>query len=151
VTVTGLTIMSAEPKWSTQRWAHARRKFFEAVKVNPRDQTSIQIVAQMDELFAIDEKALARHHSEKIALIDQFRTERNAASIALEQKNRELADIRAAAAANYETLRMERQKAEGRERQEAESRQLLLPRCLWRLKPSIVSGKLIAETGTPNK
>ena len=38
-------------------WAHARRKFFEAVKLNPRDQTSIRIVAQMDELFAIDEKA----------------------------------------------------------------------------------------------
>jgi transposase len=38
-------------------WAHARRKFFEAVKLNPRDQTSIRIVTQMDELFAIDEKA----------------------------------------------------------------------------------------------
>ena len=38
-------------------WAHARRKFFEAVKLNPRDQTAIRIVAQMDELFAIDEKA----------------------------------------------------------------------------------------------
>ena len=38
-------------------WAHARRKFFEAVKLNPRDQISIRIVAQMDELFAIDEKA----------------------------------------------------------------------------------------------
>jgi hypothetical protein len=38
------------------RWAHARRKFFEAVKLNPRDQTSIRIVAQMDELFTIDEK-----------------------------------------------------------------------------------------------
>ncbi len=38
-------------------WAHARRKFFEAIKLNPRDQTSIRIVAQMDELFAIDEKA----------------------------------------------------------------------------------------------
>ena len=38
-------------------WAHARRKFFEALKLNPKDQTSIRIVAQMDELFAIDEKA----------------------------------------------------------------------------------------------
>jgi len=35
-------------------WAHARRKFFEALKVNPKDQSSIGIVAQMDELFAID-------------------------------------------------------------------------------------------------
>ena len=32
-------------------------KFFEAVKLNARDQTSIRIVAQMDELFTIDEKA----------------------------------------------------------------------------------------------
>src|SRR6202049_2916864 len=38
-------------------WAHARRKFFEAIKLNPRDQTSIRIVAQMDELFAVDEQA----------------------------------------------------------------------------------------------
>jgi hypothetical protein len=50
--------MSAEPESSTQRaLAHARRKFFETLKLNPRDQTSIRIVAQMDELFAIDEKA----------------------------------------------------------------------------------------------
>ena len=38
-------------------WAQARRKFFDAVKLNPKDQTSIQIVAQMNELFAIDAKA----------------------------------------------------------------------------------------------
>jgi transposase len=35
-------------------WAHARRKFFDAVKLNPKDQTAIGIVALMDELFAID-------------------------------------------------------------------------------------------------
>src|ERR1700693_810915 len=38
-------------------WAHARRKFFEAVKLNPKDQTSIRIVALMNELFAIDAQA----------------------------------------------------------------------------------------------
>src|SRR5271165_5353257 len=38
-------------------WAHARRKFFEALKVNPKDQSAIGIVAQMDELFAIDGRA----------------------------------------------------------------------------------------------
>jgi hypothetical protein len=38
-------------------WAHARRKFFEALKVNPKDQSSIGIVAQMDELFGIDGQA----------------------------------------------------------------------------------------------
>jgi transposase len=35
-------------------WAHARRKFSEAVKLNPKDQSAIRIVAQMDQLFAID-------------------------------------------------------------------------------------------------
>jgi transposase len=38
-------------------WAHARRKFFDAVKLNPKDTTSIQVVAQMDELFGIDAQA----------------------------------------------------------------------------------------------
>jgi transposase len=34
-------------------WAHARRKFFQAVELNPQDQTAIGIVAQIDELFKI--------------------------------------------------------------------------------------------------
>ena len=38
-------------------WAHARRKFFDAVQLNANDQTSIRIVAQMNELFAIDAQA----------------------------------------------------------------------------------------------
>ena len=38
-------------------WAHARRKFFQTVELNPGDQTAIGIVAQMDRLFEIDEKA----------------------------------------------------------------------------------------------
>jgi transposase len=41
-------------------WAHARRKFFDAVKLNPKDQTAIGIVAQMDQLFAIDAEARAQ-------------------------------------------------------------------------------------------
>ena len=40
-------------------WAHARRKFFQAVELNPKDQSAICIVAQIDELFGID--AQARH------------------------------------------------------------------------------------------
>ena len=35
-------------------WAHARRKFFQAVELNPEDHRAICIVAQIDELFAID-------------------------------------------------------------------------------------------------
>jgi transposase len=40
-------------------WAHARRQFFEAVQLNPRDPVATPIVARMDELFAVD--ADARH------------------------------------------------------------------------------------------
>jgi hypothetical protein len=40
-------------------WAHARRKFFDAVKLNAQDVTAIRIVAQMDALFAIDAEARA--------------------------------------------------------------------------------------------
>jgi transposase len=38
-------------------WAHARRKFFEAVKLNPNDKTSIELVAQINELFGVDAQA----------------------------------------------------------------------------------------------
>ena len=38
-------------------WAHARRQFFEAVQLNPRDPFATPIVAQMDELFAVDAEA----------------------------------------------------------------------------------------------
>ena len=38
-------------------WAHARRKFFQAVELNPKDQSAIGIVAQIDELFNVDRRA----------------------------------------------------------------------------------------------
>jgi hypothetical protein len=38
-------------------WAHARRQFFDAVKLNPQDQAAVRLVAQMDALFAIDAEA----------------------------------------------------------------------------------------------
>jgi transposase len=37
--------------------AHARRQFFEAVQLNPRDPVATPIVARMDELFAVDAEA----------------------------------------------------------------------------------------------
>jgi transposase len=40
-------------------WAHARRKFFDAVKLHARDVIAIAIVAQMDALFAIDAEGRA--------------------------------------------------------------------------------------------
>jgi len=38
-------------------WAHARRKFYDAVKLNPHDRIAAQMVARIDELFAIDTEA----------------------------------------------------------------------------------------------
>jgi hypothetical protein len=41
-------------------WAHARRQFFEAVQLNPRDPVATPIVARIDELFAVDAEARRR-------------------------------------------------------------------------------------------
>ncbi len=41
-------------------WAHARRQFFEAVQLNPRDLVATPIVARMDQLFAVDAEARRR-------------------------------------------------------------------------------------------
>ena len=38
-------------------WAHARRKAFDAVKLNPEDRMAAQLVARIDELFAVDAEA----------------------------------------------------------------------------------------------
>jgi hypothetical protein len=38
-------------------WAHARRKVFDAVKLNPEDRMAVQLVARIDELFAVDAEA----------------------------------------------------------------------------------------------
>jgi transposase len=40
-------------------WAHARRKLFDAVKLNPEDRMATQLVARIDELFAVDAEARA--------------------------------------------------------------------------------------------
>jgi len=50
--------------------AHARRKYIDAIKVDPRDKDSASIVALMDELFAIDAEARAAkmNHAERYAL-----------------------------------------------------------------------------------
>ncbi|MBI3680454.1 MAG: IS66 family transposase [Acidobacteria bacterium] len=38
-------------------WAHARRKFVDAVKVNPRDGAALKMVTRMDALFLVDRHA----------------------------------------------------------------------------------------------
>ena len=47
-------------------WAHARRKFVDAVKVNPEDAAAIQMVVRMDALFLVD-----RHAREKQMTVDE--------------------------------------------------------------------------------
>jgi transposase len=74
--------------------SHARRQFFEAVQLNPRDPVATPIVAQMDKLFAVDAEArretltiAARHiRRQETAkpLLDEIRSKIEAArSVAL--------------------------------------------------------------------
>jgi transposase len=44
-------------------WAHARRKFVDAVKVNPQDAAAVAMVTRMDALFLIDRDARRRELS----------------------------------------------------------------------------------------
>ncbi len=72
--------------------AHARRKFVDAVKVDPKDQDSARAVAIMDELFAIDRQARDNkldHHARQVLrmakaprLLEQLRAE----TLALQKK-----------------------------------------------------------------
>jgi len=54
-------------------WAHSRRKFFEAVKLNPADAVATRMVALMDDLFGIDAQAREQHldHAGRHALRQQ--------------------------------------------------------------------------------
>jgi transposase len=54
-------------------WAHARRKLLEAVKLSPQDRLAAQLVARMDELFAVDAEARAAgmDHMQRHALRQQ--------------------------------------------------------------------------------
>ena len=58
-------------------WAHARRKFVDAVKVNRDDATAIQMVMRMDALFLVDREARQKQMSveERLALRRQHAAE----------------------------------------------------------------------------
>ncbi|MBZ5674305.1 MAG: IS66 family transposase [Acidobacteriia bacterium] len=57
-------------------WAHARRKFVDAVKVNPQDGAAIAMVTRMDALFLVDRHARQQQASteERAALRRQHAT-----------------------------------------------------------------------------
>ncbi len=58
-------------------WAHARRKFVDAVKVHPQDAAAIAMVTRMDALFLIDRDARRRALSaeERLAQRSQYAEE----------------------------------------------------------------------------
>jgi transposase len=70
-------------------WSHSERYFSEAVQLNPRDRVAAQIVARIDELFAIDAEARregmsleARHalrQAQSRPLLDEIRKQVEAA------------------------------------------------------------------------
>ncbi len=56
-------------------WSHARRKVFDALKLNPDDRAARQLVASIDELFAVD--AAARDAGMDAAARNVLRQERS--------------------------------------------------------------------------
>jgi hypothetical protein len=74
-------------------WAHSRRKFFDALKLNPDDQLAARIVKQIDELFGID--AEARAHGLDYAARHALRSERSAPLLELIRKQVEAAKVSA--------------------------------------------------------
>jgi transposase len=85
--------------------AHARRKYVDAVKLNANDQDSAQIVALMDELFAIDRRAheqnldQAQRHALRQELAPELLQRLRTAALAL--KKTALPKSAAGQAANY--------------------------------------------------
>jgi len=85
--------------------AHARRKYVDAVKLNANDQDSAQIVALMDELFAIDRRAheqnldQAQRHALRQEMAPELLERLRTAALAL--KKTALPKSAAGQAANY--------------------------------------------------
>ena len=69
------TIMWVVPRLWVQHVGHTHgARFFDAVKLNPKDTTSIQIAAQMDELFEIDAQARKQGLKEDRQLVKKNKT-----------------------------------------------------------------------------
>lgn len=73
-------------------WAHARRKFVDAVKVNPQDAAAVAMVTRMDALFLIDRDARRRHlspdqrHTQRREYAQEWLLEIRQACLALAQQ-----------------------------------------------------------------
>ncbi len=86
-------------------WAHSRRKFFEALKLNPGDVAATRVVVAIDDLFAVDAEARARNLD--VAARQALRAERVPALLEIIRQRVEAARAQAlpasklAQAANY--------------------------------------------------
>jgi transposase len=74
-------------------WAHARRKFVDAVKVNPQDGEAINMVTRMDALFLVDREARREHLSAE----QRLAVRREHAESWVKEIHQECARLRAAA------------------------------------------------------
>jgi transposase len=70
-------------------WAHARRKFVDAVKVNRDDAAAIQMVMRMDALFLVDRDAGAR----QMSLEERLASRRQHAEVWAEEIRKECAKL----------------------------------------------------------
>jgi transposase len=86
-------------------WSHARRHFFDALKLNPEDAAATRVVVAIDDLFAID--AEARTRKLDVAARQELRAERAPALLEIVRQRVEAARTQAlpasklAQAANY--------------------------------------------------
>jgi transposase len=74
-------------------WAHARRQFFEAVQLNPKDPLATPIVSRIDDLFAID--AESRQQGLTVAARHIRRQERAPTTLEVLRKRIEMTQIKA--------------------------------------------------------
>src|SRR5665647_3650776 len=91
-------------------WAHSRRKFFDAVKLNPHDAVATRMVKLIDELFGID--AVAREEKFDHAARHALRLERAQPLVAIIReeaeaaRNASLPSSALGKAANYTLLQL---------------------------------------------
>jgi transposase len=72
-------------------WAHARRKFVDAVKVNPDDGAAVQMVVRMDALFLVDRDARKKQMTGE----ERLATRRQHAEVWAEEIRQECVELRA--------------------------------------------------------
>ena len=71
-------------------WAHARRKFVDAVKVNPKDAAALKLVTRMDALFLVDRHA----RQQQMSVAERMALRREHADVWANEIHEECANLR---------------------------------------------------------